>query len=264
MGLAVQQMGVPTAPVAPVEVTPLFPPIDNAPQPLTSTTTIVREETLTTTDLAPVPVPATAPPPSAFPPINNPGSPPLSVTPPPPITATPSAPVPVPVPVPIIPPPAAPTPPPIAAAPIPSPSPAIAPAPSSSEDLLAAGETQVNTGPKSVTGSSGKPGISSVRVGEHPDRVRLVFDVSGPTNFSADLDNAEGILVVEMPQAEWKVPVQSESFSVPVLKSLKADPLNGGGSIVVLQLKQGTEILSQSKMPAIAGGGQRIVIDLRK
>ncbi|HBR68683.1 MAG TPA: hypothetical protein DEA55_04820 [Rhodospirillaceae bacterium] len=109
--------------------------------------------------------------------------------------------------------------------------------------------------------------VSGIRVGDHPDIVRIVFDVTSKnTSYTADLDNAEGILVVELPNARWKTPTDFETFKImPVLESYKVDTFNNGaGNIFVLQLKSDTQIVAQGKYPALSGGGERIVIDLKK
>ncbi len=52
---------------------------------------------------------------------------------------------------------------------------------------------------------------------------------------------------------------------MPVLESYKVDTFNNGaGNIFVLQLKSDTQIVAQGKYPALSGGGERIVIDLKK
>jgi hypothetical protein len=176
---------------------------------------------------------------------------------PPPIALPPTPAVTVPTPVPSAPQPVAITPP--VATPAPVVAPPIAPAPTNSEALLAAGKTQAKPAPVTNTGGAA---VSNIRIGEHPDRIRIVFDVTAPTNYTADLDNTENLLVIDLPGAAWNAAV-TQNFNLPILKSYKADAANGG-NIVVMQLSGPTEILAQSKMPAVAGGGQRIVIDLKK
>ncbi|GJL85517.1 MAG: hypothetical protein DHS20C02_12920 [Micavibrio sp.] len=115
--------------------------------------------------------------------------------------------------------------------------------------------------------ADGSSVVSGIRTGEHPGKVRIVFDVTSKnTVYTADLDNAENILVVELPNARWKTPTDFENFrAMPVLKSYKVDTFNNGaGNIFVLQLKKSTEIIKQGKYPALSGGGERIVIDLKK
>ncbi len=115
--------------------------------------------------------------------------------------------------------------------------------------------------------ADGSSVVSGIRTGEHPGMVRIVFDVTSKnTKYTADLDNEENILVIELPNARWKTPTDFENFrSMPVLKSYKVDTFNNGaGNIFVLQLKKSTEIIKQGKYPALSGGGERIVIDLKK
>ncbi|MCB1563002.1 MAG: hypothetical protein KDJ75_05445 [Alphaproteobacteria bacterium] len=125
----------------------------------------------------------------------------------------------------------------------------------------------VTPGPGSAQAAGERTVISGIRVGEHPDRVRIVFDITKKgTPYTSDLDNGEHILVVELPDAQWDTPVTSESFgAIPVLKSYKVERFNSGqGRIFVLQLKSSSKILAQSRLPALSGGGERIVIDLAK
>lgn len=125
----------------------------------------------------------------------------------------------------------------------------------------------VQPGPRPLPSAAESAIISGIRVGQHSDRVRVVFDVTKKgTPFNADLDNNEHILVVELPNAHWETPVLSESFGkMPVLESYKVEPFNNGqGNVFVLQLKGSSKILAQSKLKALSGGGERIVIDLAK
>lgn len=127
-------------------------------------------------------------------------------------------------------------------------------------------EKPVYQGAQSLIAKPGSTTVTGVRVGHHADKVRIVFDVTSKTNFYVDLDNAENILVVELPDANWDVPVTRESFgTLPLVKSYKVDRLGGGaGHIFVLQLKKSTRVLMQTKLPALSGGGQRLVIDLAR
>ena len=128
-------------------------------------------------------------------------------------------------------------------------------------------QSPVNPGPRALdTPSNTSAIVSGIRVGEHPDKVRIVFDVTKKTTYKADLDNQENILTVELPNAQWKMPVNSESFGkTPVVQSYKVDSMNNGqGNIFILQLKSPTSIIAQGKYPALSGEGERIVIDLKK
>lgn len=108
--------------------------------------------------------------------------------------------------------------------------------------------------------------IQGVRVGEHPDKIRLVLDVSKKTAWRADLDNNEGLLVVELPDATWNGSAMSDRFGkLPVLRSYRVEPMNNGaGYILIAQLKKNTQIINQAAYPALSGHGKRLVVDLAK
>ncbi len=131
----------------------------------------------------------------------------------------------------------------------------------------AGAQAHVQKGAQPTAHASGQSAVvTGIRVGQHPDKVRLVFDVTKKTSFEVDLDNDENILVVELPNALWKTQVRHESFGrLPVVKSYKVNAFNQGqGNIFVLQLKAPTSILMKTKLPALSGNGERIVIDLKK
>lgn len=121
-----------------------------------------------------------------------------------------------------------------------------------------------NYTPPRVT--NGATAVTDLRVGEHANKVRLVLDVSKKTLYTADLDNAENLLVIELPDAGWNAPAQKTfGGKTAVIESYRVDPYNDGtGNILVVQLKQGSRILEQSQIPALSGDGQRIFIDLAK
>lgn len=125
-------------------------------------------------------------------------------------------------------------------------------------------EKKIDQGPRTLPKNG--PVISGIRVGEHDDRVRIVFDTTQKTPFNADLDNTEKLLTVEMPKAHWKPPARSERFGkMPVMSSYKVESMGAGeGEIFIVQLKKPTKILKKMAIPALSGGGQRIVIDLQK
>lgn len=114
-----------------------------------------------------------------------------------------------------------------------------------------------------VSVAAGGAVITGLRVGGHPDKTRLVFDVTDKIGFTANLDNNEHLLVVEMPDAQWRAAASSDSFGkTSLIKSYKAEPMDNRGTRVILELKRNTTILSQRLYGAFTGSGQRIVIDL--
>lgn len=137
-----------------------------------------------------------------------------------------------------------------------APAPAATPAPTPT--TTAAAKTQ-----SAPTQSSSGLGVSDLRLGEHPGKTRLVFDVTGMTTFRADLDNAEKILIVEIDKAAWNS-AAAKTLSSPMVQSYSTQALDGGNGVrVILVLKKNASISSQSMLkPEGAQSNHRLVIDL--
>lgn len=117
--------------------------------------------------------------------------------------------------------------------------------------------------PKAVAAKAVTPGVNSIRIGEHPDKVRIVLDVKGKPDFSTDLDRTENLLTVDLPGLPWRAASNGAFGKLPVVKSYTAKPA-GNGSIVVFDLKQDTSILDVMSLNATKGQPAKVVIDLKK
>lgn len=107
------------------------------------------------------------------------------------------------------------------------------------------------------------PVVTAMRVGEHPGKIRIVLDMRGKTAFTADLDNKEKILVVELPKAAWNAESQKSFSENPLLSSYRTEAAPDGGTMLILQLKSASSIGYKASIDN-PGGGSRIVIDLTR
>lgn len=103
--------------------------------------------------------------------------------------------------------------------------------------------------------------VMDIRIGEHPGKTRIVLDVRGKTGFTADLDNQEKILVVELPEAGWSAAAQKTLPSSPLIASYRIEPLDNGGTLLIVQLKKSAAVSYKGAMDD-PGKGQRLIIDL--
>lgn len=104
----------------------------------------------------------------------------------------------------------------------------------------------------------------NLRVGEHADKSRIVFDTNHKTNFSIDLDNDEKLIIIELPEARW-IDGSSKTFKdSKLLESYSVEPLNNGtGTMIVLALKKTTKILREKRLsPDGENSYHRIYFDL--
>ncbi len=105
--------------------------------------------------------------------------------------------------------------------------------------------------------------VSDLRVGVHPDKTRIVFDLGGPVKASQDLDNEEKLLIVDLPGMLWKGATQKNLSQDSLLSSWTAQPSSDGkGSTVAFQLRKSAKILSSTQLKPSEGKGYRLVIDL--
>jgi len=123
---------------------------------------------------------------------------------------------------------------------------------------------KVSSGGSQAPSASGPVTVDKLRLGEHADKTRIVFDVSGPATYRYDLDNAEKLLVVELPQAGWADATQGSPGKSPVLASYTVTPMDGGGSRVIMQLKKDTSVVYETVIKPNGYDDYRIVIDLKK
>lgn len=107
-------------------------------------------------------------------------------------------------------------------------------------------------------------GAVRLRVGEHSGKTRLVLETGGTTAFRADLDNAENLLVIELPEADATGAGGKESVAdSPLIKSWSVETMEvGAGVRVIVELQGSVSVQKTLAVPANGESGARIVVDL--
>ncbi len=113
--------------------------------------------------------------------------------------------------------------------------------------------------PPNVAG--GAANIFDVRIGEHPNRTRIVMDVSSKTSFNVDIDNNEKIAVIELPNAVWSASKAKTLAKSNFVSSYTVETA-GDGHILILQLKRNAKVTYKDDLKGNSGGSRRLVIDL--
>ena len=104
--------------------------------------------------------------------------------------------------------------------------------------------------------------VWDLRIGEHPGMTRLVLDIGQKADYTADLDNNEHLLVIELAGTGWAGAAQASLSDSPLVASWSTQPLEDGqGTRLIIQLKKNAKILSQN---TFSGGGApfKVVLDL--
>jgi len=105
------------------------------------------------------------------------------------------------------------------------------------------------------------PTVTALRTGDHPGKTRLVLDLTQATHFSADLDPAENLLVIEMPEITWAAAPEKSFGAHPLLKSYTAEATKTGTRLVI-ELKGPAKLAMKSAFKPSEGHGHRIVLDI--
>ncbi len=104
--------------------------------------------------------------------------------------------------------------------------------------------------------------VSSVRVGDHPGKVRIVLDLTGPAKFAADVDNNEKILLVDLPGTGWTAETQ-KLIKNPLVKGYVAQKnATGNGTVLAIKLAKPAKVLMATVLPPNESYGNRIAIDV--
>lgn len=109
----------------------------------------------------------------------------------------------------------------------------------------------------------GATSVTALRVGEHPGKTRMVFDMTGASTYRYDLDNAENLLVLEISGAGWSAPATQTFAKSPILQSYSTQPMDGGGTRVILLLKRAASVVYEAALKPEGTNGHRLVIDLK-
>ncbi len=104
--------------------------------------------------------------------------------------------------------------------------------------------------------------VKGVRVGEHPDKVRIVLDVSGPAKFSYDIDNGEKLLIIDLPQSSWPAGATGSFGGNALVSGYTAKPSAGGGVTLAVELKKPAKLTMSSALEPNESYGHRIVFDV--
>ncbi len=109
--------------------------------------------------------------------------------------------------------------------------------------------------------SSDQAIVEKVRIGQHPQKTRIVLDISGKTDFKAHLENNNRVLVVHLPAADWKARQKRQLAGDSLIKSYKASS-SSKGSLVKFSMDQPVRLASKQAIKPADQYGHRIVLDV--
>ena len=136
-----------------------------------------------------------------------------------------------------------------------------APAPAVERAAAVPSKTPVKAAPAAVIAAPAVPTVIGVRLGEHPDKTRLVIDWRRPGEVRTDLDNAEKLLIVTLSKTAWEAKTLVSGLSSPLVAGWTVQE-DGDKRVLAIQLKKPVKILAVGRLKAEGDQPGRIVIDL--
>ncbi len=103
--------------------------------------------------------------------------------------------------------------------------------------------------------------VNSLRIGTHPDKTRVVVELSRKADFRVFLMHNPTRLAIDLPAFDWKAGVP-QTGQGSILGSVRNGQLQPGISRIVADLNKSATIQSAFMLPASADVPDRLVIDL--
>lgn len=111
--------------------------------------------------------------------------------------------------------------------------------------------------------TSGPLRVVGVRLGDATDHTRLVFDTSGPAALTAELDNAEKLLLITLPKTGWDADRTRNFTADKRLEGYQVMSGTGPDSQIVFTLRAPVTLGTAVALPPGGTRGHRIYIDLK-
>lgn len=107
--------------------------------------------------------------------------------------------------------------------------------------------------------------VRAVRIGEHPYKVRLVLDLSAPTDYAISSESGGQVINIDLPSTAWDASRYHDLSKHPIFKDCEVLALNSGtGTRLRLTGRKAVEIFYNAQIPPESNKPQRIYIDFIK
>jgi N-acetylmuramoyl-L-alanine amidase len=106
------------------------------------------------------------------------------------------------------------------------------------------------------------PVISNLRVGQHPDKVRLVLDMSTDLRFTIFQLPDPYRIVLDLPQVSFELPKSARTRSVGAVGGWRYGLFEPGTSRLVIDAKEPLKVAAAFVLPPSGDFGHRLVLDL--
>lgn len=106
--------------------------------------------------------------------------------------------------------------------------------------------------------------VQDVRIGNHPGKVRVVLDLTGPTNYSLNHDPARGIVSIQLPQASWSTKTNWQNKPGRIVRNYTVQGLGSAGNSLSLAVADGVKIGASGLLKASGSKKDRLYVDIER
>ena len=105
--------------------------------------------------------------------------------------------------------------------------------------------------------------VEDIRIGQHPDKIRFVMDLSSPLDFKVFSLADPYRVVIDLPEVTFSRDAHPENQRPKAIKGFRFGLFRPGTSRVVIDTAQPYSISAAFSLPAKGGQSPRIVLDLK-
>lgn len=105
--------------------------------------------------------------------------------------------------------------------------------------------------------------VKDIRIGQHPDKIRFVMDISNPLTFKVFSLADPYRVVIDLPEVTFSKDAHLENRRPKAIKGFRVGLFRPGTSRVVIDTAQPYSIAASFALPAKGNQGPRIVVDLK-
>ena len=105
--------------------------------------------------------------------------------------------------------------------------------------------------------------VVNIRVGEHPDRTRVVLDLSAPAKYHVEPQTDPRQVVIALEDAGFQLPAGQPPAGRGLIKAIRTEPGAAAGGRLILELAEPARVSQSQALLAEDGAPPRIFIDLQ-
>lgn len=104
--------------------------------------------------------------------------------------------------------------------------------------------------------------VSDVRIGVHPDKTRMVIELSEKLPYRVFTLQDPHRLVIDLPEVEWKIPPTPRSPTGSIISSYRFGLFQTGNSRLVVDIDKPARLVNHILLPSSQNHPYRLVLDL--